>query len=601
LRSAVASWGNLSHGELINALSAVLNLPAQAVGLACQPHSALLRCGLIRVNQHDGPLQELLKAPRLLSQRIPFHQDAPGLILAHLVLPLVAPGLQLADFNYMRRDTQLAQCWLAGALGAAARGERAGHLLVSGAPGLGKTEWVRALLTDAQTQAMELAVLLQDGTPLSGEERLSHLRLAMSLLRNTARGVIVFDEADDVFRGSDEFADGDKQAVTMVNHRASLNRLIEDSQVPVIWIMNHPDVLDAAVLRRFDTVIAFDRVPRSVRLSLLSARGDWGTEQIRLWADIPTLTPALIDRLAVVQERAQAAGQTMDADLCSHWLRHRLPGKATRHLGPARQSPGGPGSSGGPGHRLWQAQYVNASEDLLALAHGIRGVGSARILLYGPPGTGKTAYVHALARMLDRPLSEQRASDLLSPFVGETEQRISHAFESALDEDAVLFIDEADSLLANRERAGRHWEVSQVNEMLENLGDFQGVLVLATNRMEALDGAVLRRMDAKIRFDALTPQQARASFAALCQQLGLRYQECDAQEVARLQGLTPGDFACVARRLAFAPLGREQACASAASSSSSASSSSPASALVALLAEEVRLKAQGRQPIGFNP
>jgi hypothetical protein len=208
---------------------------------------------------------------------------------------------------------------------------------------------------------------------------------------------------------------------------------------------------------------------------------------------------------------------------------------------------------------------------------------------YGLPGTGKTAYAHALARMLDRPLMEQRASDLLSPYVGETEQRISLAFESALDDDAVLFIDEADSLLANREHAVRNWEVSQVNELLEQLGDFEGVLVLATNRLEALDGAVLRRLDAKIRFDPLTPEQARCSFVGLCGQLGL---PCCTAEVARLASLTPGDFACVVRRLAFAPPVQGH---------SHDYGQARVTALVALLSEEVRLKTRGRQPMGFNP
>ena len=576
LQSAVATWGSLSFGELIHALSTVLRIPNAAVALACQPQSTLLIGGLLRINEHEGPMGELLRAPRHIAQRLPFHQGDPSLILAHLVLPMVAPALQLADFNHMAQDTQLAQCWLAGALACAARGEHSGHLLVSGPPGLGKTEWVRALLTQAKAQAMELAVLLANGAPLSGQDRLSHLRLAMRLLRSTPRGVIVFDEADDVFSNEHELGEGDKEAVTMVNHRASLNRLIEESQVPVIWIMNRPEVLDAAVLRRFDTVIAFDNVPRSVRLSLLAEHGQWDNCDIHRWADIPTLTPALIDRLATVQSRAAQASQVMDAELCSHWLRRRLPGKATRHLGPAAAK-----AQSVP----WDAQLVNASEDLLALAEGIKRCGRARILLHGPAGTGKTAFAHALALMLDRPLMEQRASDLLSPYVGETEQRISRAFDAALIDGALLFLDEADSLLASRAHAVRNWEVSQVNELLEHLGEFEGVVVLATNRLDALDAAALRRLDAKIEFEALSPAQARGSFARLCQQLGLPCAEAVLLAVANLHPLTPGDFACVLRRLAFAPLAPE---------------GDHALALLALLTREVRLKTQGRQTMGFR-
>ena len=142
-------------------------------------------------------------------------------------------------------------------------------------------------------------VLDEDGTALTGEERLSHLRLSMNLLRNTEAGVLVFDEADDVFRGPSALGDsgGDDSAVSMANHRASLNRLIEDSHMAVIWIMNRPEVLDPAVLRRFDTVIAFDAIPNSVRLSMLRARlAGMGETDLVCWAKVPNLTPALIDR-----------------------------------------------------------------------------------------------------------------------------------------------------------------------------------------------------------------------------------------------------------------------------------------------------------------
>jgi len=594
LRQALNVWGNLTRDDFLQALSALLAWPSEAVARACQSESNLLRCGLIRLNDHEGPLGTLLKAPRQLSARIPYHQGEPQGILAHLVQPMPVPGLQLSDFKHIQADTRLAQCWLAGALAAASHAERAGHLLVSGAPGLGKTEWVRALLLDSRIDAMELTVLGDDGTALSGYERLEHLRLAISLLRRTPHTVLLFDEADDVFRQRESTV-GNSDAVSMSNHRASLNRLLDDSQLPVIWIMNDPHVLDAAVLRRFDAVIPFEGVPRSVRLALLSRRGHWKDADIQRWANIPDLTPALIDRLATVQERATQAGEVMDAALCGHWLRQRLPGKATRALGQTGLQAGQQAEQDNP----WSAQAVHASEDLLTLAEGIKRCGRARVLLYGPPGSGKTAYAHALAQMLDKTLMEQRASDLLSPYVGETEQRISLAFETALNEGALLFIDEADSLLLPRERAVRNWEVSQVNELLESLGEFEGLVVLATNRLDALEGAVLRRLDAKIEFKALTAEQAGQSFIRLCEQLAMTYRDCEVQEVAQLVSLTPGDFACVRRRLAFAPLRVGQQRADEQSSGQS-QSQNPSQTLVALLKEEVRLKTQGRQPIGFN-
>jgi ATP-dependent 26S proteasome regulatory subunit len=217
----------------------------------------------------------------------------------------------------------------------------------------------------------------------------------------------------------------------------------------------------------------------------------------------------------------------------------------------------------------------------MELVGGIKRSGSARIALSGVPGTGKTAFAHALARMLDKPLLEQRASDLLSAYVGETEQRISAAFDQAGEEDAVLFIDEVDGLLANRQHAARNWEVTQVNELLEQLGEFDGVVVVATNRLDAIDSAALRRLDIKIHFEALKPIQVRAGFVSLCNALQLTCSEDDLQKISALSGITPGDFACIARRLGFATV------------------PPTADGLIALLEEELALKSPIKQPMGF--
>lgn len=70
----------------------------------------------------------------------------------------------------------------------------------------------------------------------------------------------------------------------------------------------------------------------------------------------------------------------------------------------------------------------------------------------------------------------RRASDLLSCWVGATEQNIARAFEEARKDDAVLLIDEADSFLQDRRGAGHSWEVTQVNEVLTQMENFEGGL-----------------------------------------------------------------------------------------------------------------------------
>jgi transitional endoplasmic reticulum ATPase len=608
MNKAAECWGNMHKGDLAYALSAVLNIPIEEVMAACNPKGALLASGIVRISRHgDEDLAGMLYVPRQLAESIAYHQGKPEAILAHMAEPLQTPKLTLDDFTHVQSHNRLAQCWLAGVLAAAAEGEMAGHLLVTGPPGLGKTEWSRALLVDAGAHAMEMVVVTTTGDSLTGEDRLQHLRMIMRMMRSTKRGVILFDEADDAFRPPSNVAGagggrGGNEAVSMDNHRASMNRLLEDSRIPVIWIMNNPDVLDPAVLRRFDVEIHFEGIPRSVRMALIEDRfqhrvtsntvdlfdqtGPNRTDKSQAlaqekewqsWGQVQSLTPALIDRLGLVSERADKAGMPMDEALCRHWLRQRLPGKATRHLRPPLSTHTDSQQVYDP--QAWSADSVNASVDLMELVEGIKKHGNARIALSGAPGTGKTAFAKALARMLDKPLLEQRASDLLSPYVGETEQRISQCFDQAWD--AVLFIDEVDGLLANRQHAARNWEVTQVNELLEQLGEFDGVVVVATNRMDTIDPAALRRLDIKIHFEALKPIQVRAGFENLCKALQLSCSEDDLQKVSALSGVTPGDFACIARRLGFAQV------------------PATANGLIALLEDELALKSPIKQPMGF--
>jgi SpoVK/Ycf46/Vps4 family AAA+-type ATPase len=590
----------INRGDLPHALSAILNIPIVEVREALNSKGPLLTSGILRLYPGgDERLQSLLFVSRQLAEGIAYHSGHPHEILEHMAVPLQRASLQMSDFAHIPHHNKLARSWLEGVLEAAAKGQTAGHMLVSGDPGLGKTEWCRALLAESSVQALELVATNPMGAALSGEDRLHNLRMVMQMQRATPRGVILFDEADDVFRppGTERLlgrsSGGDADAVSMDNHRAALNHLMESSRIPVIWIMNRPEVLDMAVLRRFDVEIHFEGIPRSVRLGLINKRfatrstqaiarvqperAD-GIEVLELerWAEIKKLTPALIDRLALVRGRSKDAESPMDAELCRHWLKQRIRGKDTQHL----RVPMAQGDV--TEEQVWSPDQVNTNVDLMELVAGIQRVGSARLALSGPPGTGKTAFAKALARMLDKPLLEKRASDLLSAYVGETEQRIREAFEEAQADDAVFFIDEVDGLLANRDMAVRNWEVTQVNELLENLGEYTGVLVVATNRMDAIDPAALRRIDMQIHFEALRPQQVREGFATLCKTQAIEVEDGELEHVGNLDGVTPGDFAALSRRLRFAPGTRT------------------AGGLIALLQELLDQKQPKRMPIGFT-
>jgi SpoVK/Ycf46/Vps4 family AAA+-type ATPase len=198
---------------------------------------------------------------------------------------------------------------------------------------------------------------------------------------------------------------------------------------------------------------------------------------------------------------------------------------------------------------------VNASLDVRNLAAGLGRTGSGRLCFYGPPGTGKTALAAQLAKLLGLTLQEHRASDLLGPYVGETERNIARMFARARAEKCLLLLDECDSFLRDRRGAQRSWEATLVNEMLTQVEHHEGILVCTTNLLEQIDSAALRRFDFKVEFSWLKNEQAWKLFGTAMSACGGTIPPEDKAalqaEVAELRCLTPGDFAAVMRSLSI--------------------------------------------------
>ena len=136
---------------------------------------------------------------------------------------------------------------------------------------------------------------------------------------------------------------------------------------------------------------------------------------------------------------------------------------------------------------------------------------------------------------------EKRFSDLSSMYLGESEKAIAAAFEEAADLRAFLILDEADSLLRDRSAAHYSWEITQVNKMLTSMERHAYPFALTTNAPDLFDPAMARRILFKVRFLSMTREQIAAAF----------HDAFGAEapvSVLKLSGLTPGDFATVARK-----------------------------------------------------
>ena len=177
------------------------------------------------------------------------------------------------------------------------------------------------------------------------------------------------------------------------------------------------------------------------------------------------------------------------------------------------------------------------------------------VLLYGPAGTGKTLTAQYLASRLKRPLLKVDSAQVLSMWVGQSEQRVRQIFDqyeevrNNLGVAPVLLFNEADQLLGTR--GGAEHSVDKMynnmqNLFLEGLERFKGVLVATTNRRDLLDSAFSRRFTYKLEL----PQPDEVLREAIWERhlpLDRLGEECDLSVLARFN-LSGGEIRLVVEK-----------------------------------------------------
>ncbi|EHR69177.1 AAA+ family ATPase [Burkholderiales bacterium JOSHI_001] len=561
LRGLLVEFKVANAQEAYAAIAAVAGVDEREVAEALRAGSRLERIGMVEnlISEHNiTDLADLMKVSEQLPPVLMREYRGPDELMAVFTRPAAKSDLCAADFAFVAEEVGVLTALLRNAVAQKAAGV---NVLLYGPPGTGKTELAKVCAGDAGLSLYQVEYADRDGNSLTGRDRYRSLQISQVFLKGSPEVALLFDEVEDVFPPiSTDAAQlmarldaGDAPPSGSVSGKAWVNQILETNPVPVIWITNRIEQIDPAFRRRFQYHLELKSPPPGAREALIARALDGVAVSEGFTAKLAErkgLTPAQI-RTAV--RFARLAGG-VDATL--EPLIERQLGNADKALG--REQTSKPARRSVTAYDL-SLLNLESKFEVSRIIDALARRGHGTLCFHGAPGTGKTALAEHIAQALGRPLMIRQASDLVSKFVGETEQNMARMFEEASTEQSVLLLDEADSFLRSRRRAERSYEVTEVNEMLQGMERFAGVFICTTNLFEDLDEAALRRFTFKIHFRPLRPEQRLRMFVAEAlagDETALTDEQ--GQRLAQMDCLAPGDFAAVKRQVdildeAFAP------------------------------------------------
>ncbi|MBF2025806.1 MAG: AAA family ATPase [Oscillatoriales cyanobacterium C42_A2020_001] len=403
-------------------------------------------------------------------------------------------------------------------------------VLLVGPPGTGKTLTARALATELGVNYIAIV-----GPEVMGKyygEAEARLRSLFQKASRSAPCLVFIDEIDSLAPDRAQ-VQGEVEKRVVAQLLSLMDGFAKTQGVIILAATNRPDHLDPALRRpgRFDREVQFRIPDRAGRLEILTLQ----TKSMPLDASvdlnaIADLAVGMVgaDLKALCQKAAYTALRRMLPTLDSP-VPHRMTvtqtdfHQALKQVKPAVlrsveiETPKISWDDIGGLDEVKQILQESVEGALLypELYQHTKAKAPRGILLWGPPGTGKTLLAKAVAAQARANFIAVNGPELLSKWVGASEQAVRELFTKARQAaPCVVFMDEIDSLAPARGSFQSDSGVSDrvVGQLLTELDGLQDcppiLLIGATNRPEALDPALLRsgRLDLQLKIDL--PNQA---------------------------------------------------------------------------------------------
>lgn len=535
---AILHHTSFVHGKVnlrgfCHAIAGMLAVDAKAVSAALSPSGRLLKSSLLIIYSAKADFEDKFGFVNGLDDYISDDARTLQQLISLFISPVDDVTLSLEDYHHLESALDYIIPYVKGALETRTKGC---NILLYGPPGTGKTELVKTLAKAVDAVLYEAPNGDTDDVPMDGAERLRSYHAGCHLLDPDGRYLFLFDELEDVIQ-QDESGIHKKTS----RHKAWFNRLLENTIIPTLWTSNQIYDLDPAYIRRFDIVLEVKPPEEQQRIRIMKKSCNTAHFEDH-WLEHITktvvLSPSEGQRIAKVvalagsQEKSQAHAEQL--------IQHSYKATTRELLDLSVKPVTKPAST-------YQLAWLNTQSNIEQIFAAAKASKQGRICLYGPPGCGKTQFAHYLAEQAGMPIISKKASDMIRPYVGETEMCIAQAFKEASDQNALLLIDEADSFFMNRHSLRESWEVTRVNELLVQLEQFNGLFIASTNLMDNFDHASKRRFDFKVEFDYLTSKQ---TFDLYCCTLHEKPFPDALEKLMLMKNLTPGNFA-VAKRQAM--------------------------------------------------